>query len=156
MTVQPEHQVRWMLKAYIPLQCKTIRVGSSHWLRPPTPQCHVGYTKMLVSKNTKICITPNVNAKICVTPNANPQREQVEYRWRWVPNRRGWRWACRFHAVYFLFPRVGYRTQIQFPVDYGLKGCLSFKRGEEWLMGATHERQCTKQTEQPQHPILPV
>ena len=101
---------------------------------------------MLVSKNAKLCITPNVNAKICVTPNANPQREQVEYRWPWVPNRRGWRWACRFHAVYFLFPRT------QFPVDYGLKGCLSFKRGEEWLMGAAHERHCTKQTEQPPPP----
>ena len=26
---------------------------------------------MLVSKNAKICITPNVNTKICVTPNVN-------------------------------------------------------------------------------------
>ena len=34
---------------------------------------------MLVSKNAKICVTPNANAKICVTPNANPQREQVKY-----------------------------------------------------------------------------
>ena len=25
---------------------------------------------MLVSKNAKICVTPNANAKICVTPNA--------------------------------------------------------------------------------------
>ena len=31
----------------------------------------VGYTNMLVSKNAKICVTPNVNAKICVTPNAS-------------------------------------------------------------------------------------
>ena len=45
---------------------------------------------MLVSKNAKLCITPNANVKICVTPNANPQHEQVEYRWRWVPNARGW------------------------------------------------------------------
>ena len=34
---------------------------------------------MLVSKNTKSCVTPNGNANICVTPNANPQRKQVEY-----------------------------------------------------------------------------
>ena len=26
---------------------------------------------MLVSKNAKICVTPNANAKICVTPNAS-------------------------------------------------------------------------------------
>ena len=40
-----------------------------------------GDTNMLVSKNAKICVTPNANAKICVTPNTNPQREHVEYRW---------------------------------------------------------------------------
>ena len=34
---------------------------------------------MLVSKNGKICVTPNANGKIWVTPNANPQRGQVEY-----------------------------------------------------------------------------
>ena len=26
------------------------------------------------------------NAKICVTPNVKPQRQSVEYRLRWVPN----------------------------------------------------------------------
>ena len=26
---------------------------------------------MLVSKNAKICVTPNANVKFCVTPNAN-------------------------------------------------------------------------------------
>ena len=26
---------------------------------------------MMVSKNTKTCVTPNANPKICVTPNAN-------------------------------------------------------------------------------------
>ena len=78
---------------------------------------------MLVSKNTKICVTPNANAKICVTPNANPQREQMEYRWRWVPNLRGWRWTCRFHVVYFLFPHIGYPMRTQFPVEYRLELC---------------------------------
>ena len=36
-------------KAYIPLRRKTIRVGSWHWLTPPTPQFCVGYTNILVS-----------------------------------------------------------------------------------------------------------
>ena len=35
---------------------------------------------MLVSKNPKICVTPNAKPKICVTPNANPQCKSVEYR----------------------------------------------------------------------------
>ena len=34
------------------------------------PQFRVGDTNVVVSKNAKISITPNVNAKICVTPNA--------------------------------------------------------------------------------------
>ena len=63
-------------KAYIPLGRKTICVGSSRRLRPPMPQFRIGDTNILVSKN----------AKICGTPNANPQSEQVEYRWCWVPN----------------------------------------------------------------------
>ena len=71
-------------------------------------------------KTLKFALSPNLNAKICITPNVNPQRKQVEYRWRWVPNARGWRWACGFHVIYFLFPRVGYPMQTQFPVEYGL------------------------------------
>ena len=58
-------------KAYIPLRRKTIRVGSWRWLGPPTPQFCVTYTNMLVSKNPKICGTPNAKYKICVTPNAS-------------------------------------------------------------------------------------
>ena len=54
---------------------------------------------MLVSKNAKICVTPNANPKICVTPNANPQCKEVEYRSRWVPNAKFSRWPCRFHVV---------------------------------------------------------
>ena len=43
---------------------------------------------MLVSKNGKICVTPNANGKILVTPNANPQRGQVEYfACSWTPGR---------------------------------------------------------------------
>ena len=32
---------------------------------------------MLVSKNAKICVTPDAIPKICVTPNLKPQRESV-------------------------------------------------------------------------------
>ena len=39
--------------------------------RPPTPQFRVGDTNILLSKNAKICVTPNMNAKMYVTPNAN-------------------------------------------------------------------------------------
>ena len=112
-------------KACIPLWCKTICVGSSRWLRPPTPQFRVGDTNMLVSKNASICVTPNANAKICITPNANPQREQVEYRWCCVPNMRGWHWPCRFHIFCVHFICIGYPMRTQFPVEYGLKIFIS-------------------------------
>ena len=44
--------------AYIPLQCKFIRVGLSRWFRPPTQAFGVGDTNMLVSKNLR---GPNIN-----------------------------------------------------------------------------------------------
>ena len=53
---------------------------------------------MLVSKNAKICVTPNAKPKICVTPNAIPQHEQVKYRLRWVPWHCDSRWACTFYV----------------------------------------------------------
>ena len=71
------------------------RVGASHWSRPPTQEFHV--RDMLVSKN----------AKICVTPNANPQRQQVEYRSRWVPNAKFPRWPCTFLFFGVDFIHVG-------------------------------------------------
>ena len=49
---------------------------------------------MLVSKNAKICVTPNAKPKSCVIPNANPQCESVEYRLHWVSH-----WACTFHVI---------------------------------------------------------
>ena len=69
-----------LLVPYNPLRCKTNHVGSSCWLRPPTPQFCIGDT-MLVSKNAKIC----------------PQREGLalvmyiscclsRFWSRWVPN----------------------------------------------------------------------
>ena len=61
----------------------------------------------ILSKDAKMCVTPNTNAKIYVTPNANLQRQQVEYRWCWVPNARGLRWPFRFHVVCVHFIHVG-------------------------------------------------
>ena len=82
-----------------------------------TPNARV--LRMLVSKNAKICVTPNVNSRICITPKANPQHEQVEYRSRWVPNVKFLRWPCRFHVVCAHFILVGLPTQTQFAVEYG-------------------------------------
>ena len=42
----------------------------------PSKVC-IGDTDMVISKNTKICLTPNEKHKICISPNANPQRESV-------------------------------------------------------------------------------
>ena len=61
--------------------------------QPPNAKIRVGNTNMLVSKN----------AKICITPNAEPQHESVEYRWRWLPNTKFSRWPCRFHVFYPVF-----------------------------------------------------
>ena len=69
----------------------------------------VGDTNMLVSKNAKICVTPNANSKICVTPNANLQLESVEYRWRWVFWRWYSRWPCIFHVVCASFSALATR-----------------------------------------------
>ena len=78
---------------------KTLGVGSWHWLRPAMPQFCIGYTNMLISKNAKICVTPDAKPKICVSPNAKPQRKSVEYRLRWVPNANFSPWACTFHIL---------------------------------------------------------
>ena len=72
---------------------------------------------MLVSKNTKICITPNANAKICVTPNTKPQRESLEYRLCWAQTQN----SCIGH-VYFIFAGVDFiRIGSRFSKEYGLK-----------------------------------
>ena len=87
------------------------------------PQFRVGDTNKLVSKkNTKICINPNANAIICATLNTNPQRQQVEYRWRWVPNVRGWRWARTVHVqfVSILFA-LGSQSKRDFQWNTGIR-----------------------------------
>ena len=83
---------------------KPFAMGPCVVLRPPTPQFGIGDTNMLVSKNVKICVTPNAKHKICVTPNAKPQTEPMEYRLRWVHNAKFFALAiyiscclCSFH-----------------------------------------------------------
>ena len=56
------------------------------------------------------------NAKICVTPNANPERKSVEYWWIW-----GMHWSCTFHVVCVNFSCVGYPTQTSFQWNIGLR-----------------------------------
>ena len=81
----------------------------------------VGNTNMLVSKNAKICVTPDTYFKICFTPNAKPQRESVEYRLPWALNAKFLRWACTFHVVCVNFIHFGEATHMQFSVKYGLE-----------------------------------
>ena len=81
--------VSWHPTAYIPLQRKTSRIvggGGRGFALDNTSNAkfYVGYNNRLVSKNPKICVTPNTNALIYFTPNTNPQCKQVEYRWHWV------------------------------------------------------------------------
>ena len=103
-------------EAYIPLRCKIICVGSWHWLGPPTPQFYVTYTNMLVSKNAKICITPNAKHEICVTPTQTPNASQ-------------WNIVCvgfpgvgshggHVHLIFFV--SISFALGIVFPVEYGL------------------------------------
>ena len=72
-------------------------------------------TNMLVSKNAKICVTPNANAKFCVTPNANSQ----------PPTRAGriyakfLHWPCRFHVVCASFSTLATRKLAKANTDSG-------------------------------------
>ena len=55
---------------------------------------------MLVSKSTKICVTPNAKFKFVLPP--------MEYRLRYVPNAKFSHWPCTLHVVYAHFICVGY------------------------------------------------
>ena len=70
-------------------------------VKTPTPEFCVGDTNMLVSKNTKIC----------VTPDANPQRQSVEYRLRWVLNANFSRWPCTFHFLVLISIALGIQRE---------------------------------------------
>ena len=102
---------------------QSFRVGALCWSRPPTPKFRVGDNNMLVSKNEKICITPDAKPKICVTPNAKPKRKSVSYRLRLVPNAKFVVGHVDFIFLWVVFIRVGSR----FSVEYGLYSqCISW------------------------------
>ena len=89
---------------------KLLAFGTMQMGEPPNAKICVGNTNMLISKNAKICTTPNAEHKICFTPNTKPQHEPMEYRLRWVPNAKFSRWPCTFHIVCAHFICVGYPT----------------------------------------------
>ena len=93
------------LKPIFHCDAKLLALGLCVWSAPNTKIC-IGDTNMLVSKNVKICITPN----------AKPQHESVEYRWRWVPNATFLHWLCTFHLLCVDFICIGSR----FLVEHGL------------------------------------
>ena len=76
-----------MLKPIFHCDPKPFALGPGVGLDPHA-QFRVGDTNMLVSKN----------AKICVTPNVNPQRKSMGYRLSWVPNEK-----CSVGHVHFIF-----------------------------------------------------
>ena len=125
--------------AYIALRRKTFCVGSSCWLKPPMPKFCVAYTNMLVSKNIKICASPNTKHEICVTPKAKPQCKPMEYRLRWLLNAKFSLWPCTFHDVCAHFICVGHPTRTQFAVEYGL---LSFPSVGEDIQNIEHVKYC--------------
>ena len=63
-------------KAYISLQHKTIRVGSWHWLRPPTPKFCVGDTNIRYLKTLKFALPQMGNIKFALPPTQNPNASQ--------------------------------------------------------------------------------
>ena len=65
----------WVLSLYS-TATQNFPVGAFCWSRPQTREFYVGDTNMLVSKNTKICITPNAKYKIYITPMQNPNASQ--------------------------------------------------------------------------------
>ena len=75
---------------------------------------------MLVSKN----------AKVCITPNANPQREQVEYRSRCKM------FVLAMYISFFCvnFIRVGYHFSVEYGLDFSLT--IYSKKTEKILYNA--------------------
>ena len=70
-------------------------------------------------------------AKICVIPNANPQREQVEYRSRWVPNTKFLCWPCTFLFFCVDLIRVGYHFSVEYGLDFSLT--IYSKKTVSWV-----------------------
>ena len=73
----------------------------------------VGNTNMLVSKNAKICVTPNTKPKMCVFPPTRiPQCQSVEYRLQSF---------CFGHVRFFFCVSISFAFGCCFSVEYGLK-----------------------------------
>ena len=104
-------------KAYIPLRCITIGIGSWRWLTPPMPYFRLGDTNMLVSENAK---TPDAKPKICVLPDAKPKRKPVEYRLRWVPTQNSG--VGHVHFMFFVLISLATQREPSSQWNMGLKG----------------------------------
>ena len=100
---------------------KPFAFGSWRWLRPPMPQFCVGGTNMLVSKNSKICVTPTQKVKFALPPTPTPNAS---------------RWNIDGVGSPTQNSRVGH-------VDFMLFGSISFALGSQrepsiqWNMGLT-------------------
>ena len=86
------------------------------------PQFRVTYTNTLVSKNTKICVTPNANAKMCVIPNRKPQLESVDYRLRWIPDA-----ECHVDFMLFVLISCALVTQHKPSLQWNMGFSIHFK-----------------------------
>ena len=120
--------------AYIPLQCKTTRVGPPPWSRPPTQPFRAGDTNMLVSKKpTPSFVDPTPSladptpSLADLTPSLVDPTSSLAYPTRASgiyfalgPLALGLHWPCRFHVVFVNFICIGRPTQTQFLVEYGL------------------------------------
>ena len=67
-----------------------------------TPNAKFCVENTNMSKNAKICITPNAIFKMCISPNAKPKCKSVEYRLHWVPNANFSHWPFHFLCVDFI------------------------------------------------------
>ena len=84
--------------------------------QPHNAKIRIGNTNMLVSKNTKICVTPNANAKICVTPTRNLNASQWNIGCVGCPTQN----SRVGHVDFMLFIPFFSRWVTLFSVEYGL------------------------------------
>ena len=83
---------------------------------------------MLVSKNAKICITPNAKPKICITPNAIPHREQVEFRQGCVRSPSVGARVGHVHSIFFVFILFELGSQCESRFQRNMGFTLSMKK----------------------------
>ena len=71
----------------------------------------VGYTNMLVSKNAKICVTPNAKHNICVIPTQNPNASQWNIGCVGSPMQNLSQWSSHSYQVRFTI----FKTKVYSP-----------------------------------------